>query len=193
MTPRIGAVVLAAGGSRRMGRPKQLLPYRGRSLLRHAAEAALATPCRPVAVVLGAAAALAEAELAGLPVDAVRNPRWADGIGTSIRAGIAALGAADAAIILLADQPLLGPAALLALLERFAQDRPDAVASEYAGTLGVPALFARSLFPALLSLADDEGAKRVILAGNAARVPFPDGAIDVDTPADYQRLAEDQR
>jgi molybdenum cofactor cytidylyltransferase len=192
---RVGAVLLAAGGSSRMGVAKQLLPYRGRSLLRHAAETAVASPCRPVVVVLGAGADRAEEELAGLPVAVVRNPSWSGGIGTSIRAGIAALCDAEAALILLGDQPLVGPEALLALLERFGEGGSDLVASEYAGTLGVPALFARVWFPRLLGLADDEGAKRVILAAGAAvaRVPCPAGALDVDTPGDYARAVGEIR
>lgn len=193
----VGVVVLAAGGSARMGEPKQFLPFRGRSLLRHAAETAVTVGCGPVVVVLGAAADRLGPELAGLPVRAVCNPDWEAGIGSSLRIGIRSVATeeVDAVVVLLADQPLAGPEVIARLVERFRADRPAVVAAEYAGTLGVPAVFRRDLFPRLLELGDREGAKRVISdAGlEAARVPFPDGAFDIDTPLDYARLRISER
>src|SRR5580704_14397123 len=105
----IALVLLAAGGSTRMGSPKQLLPYQGRPLIRHAAETALASGCHPVMVVLGSHAAEIRAALEGLDVVVVENTEWEKGIGTSIRAGIsgAEIMACDGAVLALADQPLI--------------------------------------------------------------------------------------
>ncbi|HWW82952.1 MAG TPA: nucleotidyltransferase family protein, partial [Vicinamibacterales bacterium] len=111
MTPRrIGIVILAAGGSRRMGQPKQLLPFRERTLLRHAVETAVESMCRPILVVIGAHAELVSLELQSLPVLIAYNPEWASGIGSSLRLAIQTLGAIDAiegVVITLSDQPLV--------------------------------------------------------------------------------------
>ncbi|MGL4555380.1 MAG: nucleotidyltransferase family protein [Gemmataceae bacterium] len=185
----IAAVLLAAGASRRMGSPKQLLRYRGQSLLRQAALSALVAGCRPLIVVLGYEAGRMKEELAGLDATAVVNEGWERGIGTSVRAGIAAVPAeAEAALIALADQPMVGATVLATLVSRYERNRPEAVGCEYGGTLGVPALFARRLFPALLALGDEEGAKRVLGEAAAARVPFPEAGVDIDTPEDYRNL-----
>jgi molybdenum cofactor cytidylyltransferase len=107
----IAAVLLAAGGSTRMGTTKQLLPYRGCTLLRRAAEVVVAADCRPTAVVLGADGARLEQELTRLPVSIIHNLDWEKGIGTSIRMGVQAIRAiaddAAALIITVCDQPLL--------------------------------------------------------------------------------------
>jgi molybdenum cofactor cytidylyltransferase len=190
----IGLVLLAAGSATRMGTAKQLLPYRGRSLLRHAAEAAVGSGLTPVVVVLGARAEQLRPELGGLPVLVAVNDAWERGMGTSVRVGLAALRAAapDAAgvVFTLCDQPLAGPDVIRRLVASHRETRRPVVASEYGGTLGVPALFAREYFPDLEGLADGEGAKQVIVAaaGGAHAVPFPDGALDVDSPEDYERL-----
>ncbi len=99
--PAIGLIILAAGGSTRLGAPKQLLEYGGKTLIRRAAETALATPFRPVIVVLGAEAARVKDELAGLDVLIIENPAWPSGMGSSIRAGMALLPDADAVLLTL--------------------------------------------------------------------------------------------
>src|SRR5258708_39740897 len=107
----IAIMILAAGGSARMGEPKQLLPYRGSTLIRHAAETAVASGCRPVIVVLGAHADRLAAEVSELAVSVAINEQWASGIGSSIRCGIehltAIAPAAQAVVITLCDQPLV--------------------------------------------------------------------------------------
>ena len=194
MERRIGLVLLAAGGATRMGTAKQLLPYLGRSLLRHAAEVAVASGLAPVLVVLGAQADRLEPELAGLQVGIVTNDEWEKGMGGSIRAGIRAMQAAtagvEAVVFTVCDQPLVGPDVIGRLVEGYLVTGKPVVASEYRGTLGVPALFARRYFPHLSGLADGGGAKRLIAgAGNAVHaVPFLGGAFDIDTPQDYERL-----
>jgi molybdenum cofactor cytidylyltransferase len=190
----VGLVILAAGGSSRLGQPKQLLEYRGRSLLRHVAEAAVGSHCRPIVVVLGAQASQLEAELRALPVHVAENPHWARGMATSLRRGLATLEAIDggigAAVILLSDQPLVSARTIDALVEAWRTVGKRIIASEYAGVVGVPALFDRSLFPELLALDGEAGARRII-AGHAEevhRLPFPGGILDIDTPEDCERL-----
>lgn len=193
----VGIIILAAGAAERMGRPKQLLAFRGKSLLRRAAEAARAAPCARVVVVLGAHAEQARAELNGLPVEAVENKDWIDGIGSSLRTGIAALesdGDIQAAAIMLCDQPFVSAAHIEKLVVEYRRGCSRIVASEYAGILGVPALFDRSLFADLRTVSGTSGAKRILdeRANEAARVTFASGAIDVDTPEDFERLCHAQ-
>lgn len=183
--PDVGLVILAAGGSSRLGTPKQLLLYQGRSLLRRAAEAALASVCRPVVVVLGAQAAKCREELSGLNVETVQNTRWAEGMGASLRAGLDALPADSTGVVVcLCDQTRLSPDVINALVTAQAKTGASLVASEYGGTVGVPALFSSVLFAELREL--KEGAKPLLRRYGAqlAAVPFPGGAVDIDTPED---------
>ncbi len=188
------AVILAAGAATRMGTAKQLLDLRGRPLLRHAAEGALAAACWPVLVVTGCRAAEVEAGLRGLPVEVVRNPRWEEGLGTSIRAGTlrAEAAGAEGLLLLLADQPLITAAHLRRLIASRQQAGLPLAVSEYGGTVGVPACFTRELFPELLALPPAEGCKRLVLSrrGQAVGVPCPEAAVDVDTPQEYAALRD---
>lgn len=187
---KIGAVVLAAGGSSRLGRPKQLLLYEGQTLVRRAAAAALGGGCAPVVVVVGSEREKIAAELSDLEVIILPNDSWQRGIGTSIRAGAQALKEGDALVILACDQPHIGTALIRQLATRHQETQQRMVASAYAGTLGVPALFARECFENLCSLGENEGAKTLLTTqlSQVARVNFPEGAIDIDTPADYEAL-----
>jgi molybdenum cofactor cytidylyltransferase len=193
---RIAAVVLAAGASARLGEPKQALRFRGRPLLERAARAALDAGCRPVVVVTGAHAVRARDALQGLDVLEVENAQWSAGMGSSVRAGVAAvLGAAPeaaAVVLTVCDQPFMTASVLADLIAAHRETGAPVVASSYGGTVGVPALFARTLFDELAGLDAGAGAKAVISSHSAeARfVPFPMGEADVDTPADLARLAE---
>lgn len=190
----IAAVILAAGASRRYGRPKQLLHYEGRSLLRRAAEAVVGSGCRPIVVVLGAFARLCADELRGLPVHMTENATWMEGIGGSLRTGIAVVSTLTpevaAALVTLCDQPFMSAQSIEALVRRYRESGAPIVASAYAGTLGAPALFDRSLFGKLFSLRGDEGARRIVerYERNIEAVPFAAGAVDIDTPQDYTSL-----
>ena len=190
----VGLVILAAGASARLGQPKQLLPYRGRTLLRHAAETAVASNCRPVVVVLGAHVAQLEGEVQDLPVHVAENPRWILGMSTSLHAGLGLLTTLQpevgAAVITLCDQPLLSVRTIHALVKAHRDARHLIVASEYGGVLGVPALFDRTLFGELLALTGTDGAKQIIARhpADVCGVPFPEGAMDIDTPEDYDQL-----
>jgi len=189
-----GLLLLAAGGSSRLGRPKQLLPYRHRTLLRHAAETALLSRCRPVVIVLGAQADRLRLELAGLEVLLAENPDWEQGMGSSIRAGLVALEASApelaGVVLMLCDQPLITSNSLDALIQSHADTDSRLVASEYGGTRGVPAFFSRALFPELRTLPDTQGAKPILArhASETVALPLPAGVWDVDTAADYERL-----
>ena len=178
-----------------MGTPKQLLPYLGSSLLRRAAATAAASCCHPIVAVLGAFAAQCLPELQDLTVSSVENSDWAEGMGSSIRVGLNTLFAqsptsVDAVILMVCDQPLLQAAHLEALIRVYRASPCRAVASEYGGTSGVPALFDQTLFPELLGLTGAQGAKSLLHRySDATRwIAFPDGAIDIDTPADYERF-----
>lgn len=188
----VGAVVLAAGSSSRMGSPKQTLQFRGESLLRRVAVAALSAGCRPVIVVTGANAELSRGELDGLDVREVLNTEWETGMASSVRAGVEALDGtdADAVVLLLCDQPHVTAEVIADLVAAHRATGSHVVASTYGGSLGVPALFDRSLFAELARLEGAGGAKQVIKrhASEAHFLPFPNGEVDVDTPDDFSRL-----
>jgi molybdenum cofactor cytidylyltransferase len=192
----IGAVILAAGVSQRMGSPKQLLPFNGNSLLRHAVLTALGSSCQPVVVVLGALAEKLQSEVSDLPVTIIENRVWAEGMGSSIRTGIAALeGISEhlaGALLMLCDQPYVTSQTLDQLISVYEESTPLAVASEYAGSLGAPALFSRELFSELGALKNAEGAKQILKRHeqDVLRLSVPEAVWDVDTPADYERLIQ---
>ncbi len=187
-----GAVILAAGGSTRLGRPKQLLELDGEPLVRRAARAAAEAGYAPVVVVVGAAAAEVGAALAEGPFEVVENPGWRAGVASSIRRGLAAVLALrpDVSGVLLAvcDQPRVGAAHLAALAAVLDDGVHSIAASSYAGTLGVPALFERATFGELEALVGDQGAKPVVTRepGRVAAVPLPGGEWDVDTEVDWR-------
>ncbi len=187
----IGAVILAAGGSSRLGHPKQLLKFRGDTLVRRAVRAATEAQCTPVVVVAGENGEEIERELHGTCAVLVPNSEWRHGLGTSIRCGLRQLDDSTESVVLLTcDQPLVDAAVIAELTRAQEKTGKPIVASSYANTLGVPALFDRSCFSALLSLLDESGAKSLIAArpNDVASVPFEDGAVDIDTPEDFERL-----
>lgn len=190
--PEVGLILLAAGAATRMGQPKQLLEFRGQPLLRHCVGVALASACRPVVVVLGAAAEHLQPLLADLPVQVVLNDSWAAGMGSSIRAGLAAMESTKVSglVLALADQPFVSHRTYNDLVECHLARGAALVASAYADTLGVPALFGRALFPELAQLSGQAGCKGVLLrhSRNVVVRSCPEAAFDLDTPEDYQRL-----
>jgi len=181
-------IILAAGAATRMGRLKQLLPYRGKTLVEHAVEQALAAGFDPVIVVMGAEADSVRATLSAQPVTLVENSLWRLGMGSSIAAGVGVLADAQAVGIMLADQPLVEAKHLREMQALLDAGEVPAVAAQYNGTLGVPALFKRELFGALKSLRPAAGA-RALLQARAVPFPLPEGAMDIDTPQDFAALS----
>ena len=183
-------IILAAGNSSRLGLPKQLLRYKNKSFLRLIAEKALEVQPAEVIAVLGFESDRMQHELEDLPIRIVLNREWVEGIASSVRAGINTVHShADGALIALCDQPAVTTELLSQLIFSCSHEKPIA-ASEYNQILGVPACFDRSIFPELLLLHGDIGAKRVI-AENLNRVqayPFPQAAKDIDSLEDYLRL-----
>ena len=188
----IGAIVLAAGGSSRLGTPKQLLTFCGETLVRRAAMAALESVCDRVVVVVGNHASAMRHELTDLAVSVVENEDWQSGISSSIRAGLEQASSRDGVVITLCDQPFMTAAVLNELISTHRKTRRAIVASTYGTTRGVPAFFAPELFNELASLTKDEGARRIIAShpDKVATVEFPQGAIDIDTPEDHARLQQ---
>jgi len=186
-----GIIILAAGASTRMGQPKQLLRVGSENLIQRVLRTALATVFRPVVVVLGAKWEKIEPELEAFPVHKVVNETWANGMGSSISAGLNYLlqeeSTLDAVIILVGDQPLLNAQILLDLHQLAQTQQAPLVVSHYANTMGVPALFTRALFPELIALEGATGAKALIqkYRDRAAILEFPEGALDLDTPEDW--------
>lgn len=189
----VGAVILAAGPSTRLGYSKQLIIHEGEPLVRRAAIAAVEAGAAPVIIVLGAEAEEIMPVLAMLPsVTLVMNDEWETGLASSLATGLRALYrnvSCDGALVMLADQPLIDAAALTQLLDAFnADDR--IIASEYDDTIGVPVIIGREHVPDLMTLKGDAGAgawlrKRV---GQVTRIPMAHAALDVDTPSDAARL-----
>jgi molybdenum cofactor cytidylyltransferase len=190
----VGAVILAAGESSRLGRPKQLIEFRGKTLVRRIVDAADEAGCSPIAVVIGSDGKKVAQELEQTSAAIAENEKWRNGIGTSIRAGMQRLGELrqdlDAVTLLVCDQPLVETELIKQVIARYGETGKTIIASSYSKTLGVPALFDRSHFEELLTLPDDSGAKSIILSKRARVVefPFPQGNIDIDTLADYERL-----
>jgi CTP:molybdopterin cytidylyltransferase MocA len=187
-------VILAAGGSRRLGRPKQLVEIDGQPLVRRAAEAALAVGSGSVQVVVGAEVVRTRAALEGLPIELVVNDAWKEGLASSIRAAIDAIEKrerpVETLILMLCDQPGVSGDVLRRLLDAYRATRAPVVASRYAEGPGVPALFHAEMFGALKTLDGDVGARQLIrqLDRDVVTIPFslPE---DIDTATDVARWA----
>jgi molybdenum cofactor cytidylyltransferase len=190
----IAGIVLAAGRSSRLGRPKQLLPLHGEPLIRHTLRRVLSSSLDQVILVVGHEAEQVREAVAGLPVACVFNPDAAAGQSTSVHAGLAALSPeTEAAVFILGDQPGIDPEVIDALMATWRATRPPVVAPLYEDRMGNPVLFDRRVFAELAALEGDSGARPVVRAyhdsGELRLVPVAGLAPpDVDTEADYAAL-----
>jgi molybdenum cofactor cytidylyltransferase len=191
-----GIILLAAGGSSRLGRPKQLLHYDGLTLLQHSIQVAGSSSAYPLIVVLGAQADTIKKEIDSFGVTVIINAEWQEGMASSIRAGINALSdehpSAEGAILMVCDQPYVTAFLLNDLIVAHHNTGKPIVACSYANTFGPPVLFQKRLFPELLQLKADTGARSVLKqhANEAEIISFPEGALDIDTEVDYQKLKD---
>jgi molybdenum cofactor cytidylyltransferase len=191
----VAAIILAAGGSRRLGQPKQLLLYRGETLLNRAIRVAMEAGASPVLTVLGAQGDRIAESIQSQAVIRVHNERWDEGMGGSIATGMQALdaGAHEVRGVMLmgCDQPRLTADHLRALVGAFAsQTSPPIVASSYAGVRAVPAVFPRETFAALRALRGDKGARSIIELAPCpvVAVEFAGGEVDIDWPEDLLQI-----
>jgi molybdenum cofactor cytidylyltransferase len=198
MSPEISAVyepvagiLLAAGDSARLGKPKQLLDWKGKPFVRQIAETALAAGLSPLVVVTGAGAIEVEAALAGLPVQLVHNASWTEGQSSSVKLGLAALSPkVGAALFLVVDQPQLPIALIEALCAEHVGSLAPIIAPMVDGQRSNPVLFDRSTFPDFGMLQGDVGGRAIFARHKVTWLPWLDASIsiDVDKPEDYDRL-----
>ena len=191
----VPAIILAAGASRRLGQPKQLLSCRGETLLNRAIRVAEESGASPVLAVLGAHSPDIAASIQSPTAIKVHNDHWQLGMSTSIHAALRALDAIalhpPGVLLMSCDQPRLTADHLRSLLAAFAAHAsPIIVASSYAEILGVPAIFPRETFPQLLAVQGDKGARSIIERAPCPVLPiaFEGGDIDIDSPKDISML-----
>ncbi len=193
-TPKVSpvaAIILAAGASKRFGQPKALLDWHGQPLIAHIADVVLASPARPVVVVLGAHAEPVRLALGDRPVQVVVNPNWREGMSTSVRAGLSALpDDTPAALFVLGDQPNVTPDFIAALITRFQGTGAPIVEPRAGSRPGNPALFAREMFAELMQITGDRGGRPLVIkyADRVAVIQVDDLTTlqDIDTREDYE-------
>lgn len=190
----VGIILLAAGSSSRMGQSKQLMKVKGVSLLVHSISVAVESGMHPVVVVLGANEQSHRKALEELTVHIAINHRWENGMGSSLKAGLKYLlkhaPKIEAAVVMACDQPMVTGDHLKSMKAIYTGSDKRIVASQYSGTIGIPALFDKTLFSEILALPDDHGAKKIIQQhpNDTQAIDFPAGSIDLDTPNDYRNF-----
>lgn len=192
LVPDLAGLVLAAGSSSRLGRPKQVLVYRSRKMVERVVMQAADFCGAGVVVVTGANRAEVVEALAGSPAETIHNPDWNEGISTSVRAGMDHVDPeCRGVMILLCDQPHIGRDDLAALVDAWVSKPERIAAADYAGSYGVPAIFPARYREGLIALEGDQGGKRVISgAQQVSAVKMPHAEFDIDTPDDLDNLGE---
>ena len=190
---KTGVILLAAGSSSRLGRPKQLLNYQGKTLIQHSIEVALDSAMNDLVVVLGSNSELIQTGIESKEVPVLVHEHWEEGMSSSMQCGLRYLietSQVEQVILMLCDQPYVTQDLLDQLMNGKKASRKGIVACSYSGTVGVPALFDQHYFQELLALKGTEGAKKVILNHQADTflVDFPMGAVDLDTKEDVQKF-----
>ena len=195
---KIAAIILAAGPSVRLGRPKQLVEVDGQSLIERALDAAKGAGCKPVLVVTGANHRQVVPRIRKSGAEIVTNMDWKKGLGSSIRAGIERLRQrhpkTSAVLLTVCDQPLLRARHLRRLVNLRCETGQPIVCSRYAETVGVPAIFGREFFDELMQLGE-QGAKRLLLSHSdqSAEISLPEAELDIDGEVDIERLDSSKR
>ena len=184
-------IILAAGSSSRLGKPKQNLIYDGQTLLQKAIETAISSVCRQVIVVLGANVDVIRPTIESKPVNIIYNADWEEGMASSIRLGITELQKIpeiDSVLLMLCDQPFVETALLDQIIQT--KSKNGIVACAYNDTCGPPVLFDQKYFDELLLLKGQEGAKKLLLKypDDIATILFPPGSIDIDTMEDFEKI-----
>jgi molybdenum cofactor cytidylyltransferase len=192
MLRRTAIVILAAGGSRRLGQPKQLLSVLGEPLLRRIVRTAADVAPDHLIVVLGSSAYDCVPVIKDCEVDIVVNPFWESGLAGSIRIGVerAEEQDADSVLLLLADQPWLNSEVIRRFLDRMTGPTDLIISARYDGILGAPMMFGADWFPQLKNLEGDQGARNLVSReeGRVEVIDWSEGAIDLDTPEDLASL-----
>jgi molybdenum cofactor cytidylyltransferase len=194
MKKTVSVLILAAGSSSRLGRPKQLLPWKETTLLGHAIEVARATDTYPIYVVLGSQAGMIRKGITDPRIRILINTNWEKGMGASISCGIQHIVSEkeeiDGLLIMLCDQPLIHASYLNMLIDAFASSGKKIVATKYARHMGVPVIFDVSYFPLLSTLEADTGARSLMEKNKLDCLGFdaPGNNPDIDTEADYHKL-----
>jgi len=196
MANSYAVIVLAAGSSSRLGKSKQLLPYKNKTLLQYLTEEAKNSSAETVVVVLGANAEAIQKKVSTRNIFFVINEDWKEGMASSIGCGINEIQkinpAVDGAIIMVCDQPFVNTELLNKLITAHSKTKKQIVTCGYDNIAGPPTLFDKKRFPELLQLKGDTGARKIVLQyeDETAIVSFPQGAIDIDTAADYENLQQ---
>lgn len=191
-------LIIAAGESKRMGSPKQLLQLEGDTLINRITHIVKQAVDFPIYLVLGASAESIQAQLPKLDLSIVYNDYWQEGMASSIRIGLTAALAKNAhlegVLILVCDQPFINVNTINSLLQLQNEKDIPMAAAYYNDIMGTPALFHQIVFDELLSLKGDVGAKRIIQARpeEVAKLHFEKGLLDIDTKEDYQALLKDK-
>lgn len=191
---KLGAIVLAAGGSRRMGKPKQLLLLKEKPIISYVVDVLLSQNFEAILCVTGAYSEQLAA-LISPPVAVVYNENWQQGLGESIRVGVEAMvkkANCEAIFVCLADQPFLSPTDVSAMIAQHEDFPEKCIASNYAGNPGVPAIFPKKRFDDLLQLSGDKGAKDLLkkLGNEVLLYTHQSSLIDIDTPEDFERAKQ---